>query len=220
LSIWGAFLASQALYAQPKLDFELKKPKEFEERKLGSEKSEEKKFTVVRRFFQNTYTHFNYYFNANSMVNEIVATATTSHLDDYTELLPYYPWQLQQTAQSQLIDSILKTATAGILLHDLRNSWIDDMYLLIGKAYFLRKDFDSAAMTFQYLNYSFANKDKDGYNLPIGSNSEEGSNSFAILTKERNKYLLKKPPSRNDAFVWKIRNDIERKNLIDASSMI
>jgi tetratricopeptide (TPR) repeat protein len=215
-----ALAAGWQLHAQPKLDFEIRKPKEFEERQLGSEKSADKKFTVVRRFFQNTYTHYNYYFNANNLINEIMASSAQANVDDYTELLPYYPWKLEQTSQSRDIDSILKTVTAGILLHDLRNDWIDNMYLLMGKAYYLRKNFDSAAMAFQFLNYSWANKDKDGNNIPIGSNLTEGSNSFAIMTEERKNYLLKRPPSRNDGFVWQIRNLTDRGNFLDASSLV
>jgi hypothetical protein len=207
-------------FAQPKLDFDLKKPKEFEERPLGSEKNADKKFTIVRRFFQNTYTHYNYYFNANNLINEIIERARLSSQDDFTDLLSYYPWSLEQTKGSSDIDSILKTCTAGILLHDLRNDWIDNMYLLIGKAYYLRNDFDSAAMTFQYLNYAFSPKEKDGYDKTIGSNSDEGTNAFTILSKEKKNRILSRPPSRNDGFVWQVRTLTDMKNYIDAFSLV
>jgi hypothetical protein len=55
--------------AQPSLSFELKKPKKFENKKLGSEKSAEKKFTLPRRFIQNTVTHYNWYYNADNKIN-------------------------------------------------------------------------------------------------------------------------------------------------------
>ncbi len=207
-------------FAQPKLEFDLKKPKEFEDRQLGSEKNAAKKFTVIRRFFQNTYTHYNYYFNANNLINEIVENARVSNTEDYTELLPFYNWSVEQTKGSPLIDSILQKCTAGILLHDLRNDWIDNMYLLMGKAYYLRSDFDSASMAFQFLNFSFSKKEKGGYDLPIGSNSEEGSNAFTILSKEKKKYYLTRPPSRNDGFIWQVRNLTDKKNYLDASSLI
>jgi hypothetical protein len=50
---------------------EKEKPKRYQERKLGSEKSTEKKFTILRRITQNTYTHFNYHFNAYNKLNEV-----------------------------------------------------------------------------------------------------------------------------------------------------
>ena len=213
----GAFMD---VFAQPKLDFTIKKPPQFQERQLGSEKSASKNFHIVRRFWQNTYTHYNYFFNANNLVKEIIYQAKLSAPDDFTELLNYYPWSLENTSKSSDIDSILITCTAGILLHDLRNDWIDNMYLLMGKAYYLRKDFDSASMAFQYLNYSFAPKEKDGYDKPIGSNANKGTNAFTILSKEKKAYIMSRPPSRNDGFVWAIRNLTDNGNFLDASSLI
>src|SRR5258708_3496480 len=132
-----------------------KKPEQFETRTLGSERTATKKFTPVRHLIQNNVTHYNYYFNANNKVNLVVEKSRIAHKDDYSKLLSFYPYTLENTAtQKNDLDSVIYTCTAGILIHDLRNDWIDNMYLLIGKAYFYRKDFDSAAMTFQFINYN------------------------------------------------------------------
>ena len=217
------------LHAQPKLEFDFfkQKPKQYEERKLGSEKSADKKFTFTRRVFQNTFTRYNYYFNANRKLNEILEQAKLSYKDDYTQLLAFYPYTLDSvngTARAKGdIDSILYKCTAGILLHDLRNDWIDNMYLIMGKAYMLRQDFDSAFMVFQYLNTTFAPKEKDGYEKVIGSNQNEGTNAFTIATKEKKgmfAYFAGQPPSRNESFLGLIRTYIEAGEYVDASSLI
>ena len=219
-----SIVGSLSAFAQPKLEFNLKKPEQFKERKLGSEKMAEKHFTPVRRFFQNTYTHYNYYFNAHERLKTIVDKASESKQEDYAELLPFYRYTLEETAKDSYLDSVIQTATAGILLHDLRNDWIDNMYMLLGQAYLLKNHPDSASMTFQYINYSFAPKEKDGYDLPIGSNAgEENTNAFSISTKEKNSkaaYLLKEPPSRNEALTWQIRALTDMDNTLDASSMV
>lgn len=209
--------------AQPKLEFSLKKPQQYENRKLGSEKMAEKRFTFLRHFFQNNFTRFNYYFNANLKLNEIINDATIQTKDDFTKLLSFYPYSLDNTSKSIFLDSIIQKCTAGILLHDLRNDWIDNLYLVMGKAYLLRKNFDSAAMTFQYINFTFAPKEKDGYDKLIGSNAEEGTNAFTIATREKDKffsYLVTRPPSRNEAFVWQVRTLTENGDYTDASSLI
>lgn len=209
--------------AQPKLEFNMKKPKQFEERKLGSEKSADKKFTVVRRFFQNTYTHYNYYFNANEKLKTIISNATEAQKDDFTELLSFYPYSLDATSKNGDLDSIISSVTSGILLHDLRNDWIDNLYLLLGKTYLHRQHFDSALMSFQFLNVSYAPKEKDGYDQPIGSNSVEGSNALSVSSREKSglaRKMLSRPPSRNESFVWMIRTLTEQKNYIDASSLL
>jgi tetratricopeptide (TPR) repeat protein len=216
-------LTALAAVCQPKLEFSMKKPTQFQERKLGSEKSADKKFTKVRRFFQNTYSHYNYYFNANQKLQQIIDFATQAQKDDYTDLLSFFPYSLATTAKSNDIDSILQTATAGILLHDLRNDWIDNLYMAMGKAYLLRQDFDSALMTFQFVNYSYAPKEKGGFDIPIGSNSTEGSNALSISTVEKRslpKRILSQPPSRNESFVWMIRTLTEQRNFLDAASLV
>ena len=159
-----------------------KKPEKFENRKLGSEKTADKKFTAPRNFYQNNITHYNYYFNANNRVNTVIDRAKLSLVDDYANLLAFYPYTLDNTAtQKTELDSVIYTSTAGILLHDLRNDWIDNMYMLIGKAYFLRKDFDSALMTFQFINYNlFPRKRKnDDDDRIVGTNSAASGSSIS-----------------------------------------
>jgi outer membrane protein assembly factor BamD (BamD/ComL family) len=220
-----AMMVVCVIKAQPGAQIEVQKPKKYENRKLPSEKTGEKKFTIPRKLYQNTVTHYNYYFNANNRLNEIVASAKTAFKDDYSQLLPFYNYSLDVTAQSKSdLDSVVYKCTAGILLHDLRNSWIDNMYLLLAKAYLLRKDFDSSELTLQYLNFSYAPKEKEGnYDIPIGSNASNDKGEFSIATREKNSIwtkLTSRPPSRNESFLWQIRAHIEKDELPEASGII
>lgn len=202
-----------------------KKPEKYENRKLGSEKTADKKFTVPRHAIQNTITHYNYYFNANNKINAVVEKAKLSTKDDYSKLLPFYPYTLDNTfAQKQDLDSIIYKCTAGILLHDLRNDWVDNMYLLIGKAYYYRKDFDSAVMTFQFINYNlFPRKKKEDDNRVVGTNSSAtGSNISIANTEKRNlvQKIASLPPSRNDALIWLMRSLIEQNDFGESGGLI
>ena len=220
LSVIFLFLTGK-IVAQPYTTIELKKEKPYENRTLPSEKSGNKKFTLPKRIYNNTVTHFNYYFNANQRMNEIVDRATESHRDDYTQLLSFYDYDLETTAQDQ-IDTVLYKCTAGILLHDLRSDWVDNLYLLMGKAYLFRKDFDSALHVFQYINYAFAPKD-DGYDIPIGSNVGNASGVFTISTNEKRNLWQKMTttlPSRNESFLWMARTYIEQDKMAEASGLI
>ena len=202
-----------------------KKPQKFEERKLGSEKTADKKFTLPRHFLQNTITHYNYYFNANNKVNNVVERAKISFKDDYTRLLSFYPYMLENTAgQKTDLDSVIYTCTAGILIHDLRNDWIDNMYLLIGKAYFFRKEFDSAAMTFQFINYNlFPRKKNEDDDRVVGTNSSSSGSHISIANPEKRNFVQKivsLPPSRNDALIWLTRTLIEQNDFGEAGGLI
>ena len=202
-----------------------KRDKKFEERKLGSEKMADKKFTVVRHIFQNNYTHYNYFFNANNKINTIVERAKIAQKDDYTKLLSYYPYSLENTAtQKQELDSVIYKAPAGILIHDLRNDWIDNMYLLMGQAYFFRKDFDSAAATFQFINYNlFPRKKKEEDNRIVGTSDASSNGILSIANKEKRNIFQKLtavPPSRNDALIWMTHTLIEQGELGEAAALI
>ena len=91
----GSFhLASNA---QQDATLDVKKPEKFENRTLGSDKTFTTKFTTPRRWNQNLITHYNYFFNANNKLNDVVANAKQSFHDDYTELLPFYNYTLLAT---------------------------------------------------------------------------------------------------------------------------
>lgn len=209
---------------QPLLSFELKgKPKKYEEKKLRSEKTGDKKWTVLRRFTQNGTTKFNWNFNANARLEEVIERAKLSFKEDYTQLLPFYNYSLQQTSQDQDLDSVIDKTNTGILIHDLRNTWIDNLYMLMGKAYYFKNNLDTAYLTFQYINYLFAPKEKDGYDIPIGSNAIEGGNAFSISTKENTSLpnrVWRSPPSRNESFIWQVRTYLAKDEMAEAAGLI
>ncbi|MFT3675594.1 MAG: hypothetical protein QM781_06820 [Chitinophagaceae bacterium] len=209
-------------FGQYGFSFDIKKPKEFENRVLRSEKPQ-KKFTAPRRFIQNTVSHYNYFFNANNKLNEIISRAKLSFREDYAQLLPFYNYSLDVTAADSLeLDSVSFKAQTGIVLHDLRSDWADNLYLLWGASYYLKKQFDSAYLMFQFINYAFATKEKDGYYLTIGS-ARDGNSATSIATKEKNslpRRLFSEPPSRNDAFIWQVRNYLMQDKYAEASSLI
>ncbi|MBX9781928.1 MAG: hypothetical protein K2X48_01410 [Chitinophagaceae bacterium] len=202
LLLLSCFTAS----AQPDYTLPLHKPEKYTDKELGSEKTDTKKFTVPRRLFQGMITHYNYYYNANRKLDEIMQRARLAHRDDFNELLSFYNWSTKTTAgDSTELDSILYKATAGIVLHDLRNSYVDNLYQIIGKSYFLWRKFDSAYRIFQFINYNFFPKNKDEYIIVVGSNSHSTNGTLNLATKENKNIVhraFSQPPSRNEALFW------------------
>ena len=207
------------------IDLQKDKPEKFKNKTLKSEKTGNKKFTLPRRFVQNTVSHYNYYFNANNKLHQVIERARIATKEDYSKLLPFYGYSLANTSsQNTELDSVIYKATAGILLHDLRSDWVDNLYLLIGKAYYLRKAFDSASMTFQFINYSlYPRKKKNDDQLIVGSNDNAGNSAMSISSRENRSIIDKTfslPPSRNDALIWQIRTFIEMNEYSDAAGLI
>lgn len=218
-----SFTVSLNVVAQPGTTIEIKKPEKYEKRTLTSEKTGDKKFTFPKRVTQNAFTHYNYYFNANTIIKNIVEEAKGTFVDNYTKLLPFYNYSLDVTANSSDLDSVIYKCNAGILLHDLRSDWVDNMYLLMGQAYFYRKNFDSADQVFRYINYAFAPKEAGGYDIPVGSSNGTTSSTFTVATKESSslsKKLFSTPPSRNDALLWQAKNYIETGYMGEAAGIM
>ena len=108
------------------------------------------------------------------------------------------------------------------MLHDLRSDWADNMYILWGASYYYQQQFDSAYLMFQFINYAFAEKEKDGYYKTIGSGMD-GNSALNISTKEKNsitRRAFSQPPSRNDAFIWQMRNYLAQDRFSAAASLV
>lgn len=219
------FFGTEQGNAQGNITFDLKKPKAYENRKLASELTPEKKINPVKRIRENVVSHYNFYFNANLKIQDVLKSARQSHKDTFIRLLPFYDYTLDQTlARQQDLDSVVIKANNGILLHDLRSDWVDDLYFLMGQSYFYQKKFDSAYDVFQYINYNFQPRSKSerGYEKNIGSNFNTGGNAFTISSPE-NKLIsgtLVHRPIRNDALVWIARTLMEQGNDDDARAMM
>ena len=213
-------------FAQENITSKLTKPKLYENRKLRSENTTDKKIGAVKKLKENIVSHYNFYFNANNKLNNVLESAKGSFEDNFEKLIPLRDFSIDQTASMQTeLDSVILKCNNGILLHDLRNDWIDDMYLLMGKAYFFEKKFDSAYDVFQYINYTFQPREKDeiGFEKTIGSNINNSGNIYTISTKEKKGFLhsLKHQIVRNEALVWiaytlmEMNNDDESKSMLD-----
>ncbi len=220
-------VAGASLHAQPGASVaDLPKPKKFENRKLASEKNTDTKIKGLRRFTQNVTTHYNFQYNAITELTEVVSGAKRSWKDDYGKLLPFYNYSLDDTkGQKSELDSVIHKTNNGILLHDLRSDWVDDMYMLMGLSYFYQNNLDSAAIVFQYINFAFQPRTKDelGYEKKIGSNLNATGNVYTISTKEKNNIVnnvLGHKPKRNDAILWYIRTMIEKGNFNESWGLI
>ncbi|RYD95957.1 MAG: hypothetical protein EOP50_07240, partial [Sphingobacteriales bacterium] len=74
IGLAGSLFALPAA-AQLGYDLEIKKPEPYDNRSVKAEKTPDKPIKAPRRFTQNMVTHYNYYFNANNKVNEVLEAA-------------------------------------------------------------------------------------------------------------------------------------------------
>lgn len=125
-----------------------------------SKKSKKKKeVSILKKGWDDVTTRNNYYFNAKQIYEEMLKAHERAAIINYQDTLPFYfhdiPPSLSGNA-SQLQKIIVKT---GVTLqrHDY-SRWKDDCYTLLGKAYFLKGEMDSALVNFQFVSTALRGK--------------------------------------------------------------
>jgi hypothetical protein len=104
----ASFLSFLKGKAQPYSSIELVKPKPYDSRPLAAETTKAGKIKAPKKFYQNVVTHFNYYFNAQNKINEILERTKSGFLEDYTQTLPFYNYTMDAVSKnSTQLDSVI-----------------------------------------------------------------------------------------------------------------
>ena len=109
--------------------------------------------TWASKAFHNTTAHYNGYFYAQEEIINIENTIRKSHKDDYNSVLPLFPRLDSVLAKSydNEIQEAIKMASIAIQRHP-NSKWVDDSYILVGKARLYSLDWGNAIQTFKYIN--------------------------------------------------------------------
>ena len=106
---------------------------------------------IMKRAWGDVTTRNNYYFNANELYKEIVHNYTFQQQINYNQLLPfYYHDKADFTQFTPELQTIAKKVGIVLQLHDY-SRWRDNAFLLLGKSQFLRQQYDTSLVTFQYI---------------------------------------------------------------------
>lgn len=105
-----------------------------------------KKNTGLNRFWHKTNTHYNGWFNGNEAIKVGQQELTKSRRDDYNKIIPVFDYgdRTNWPNMNSASDRAIKKAVVMIKKHSMLingkqyNKWIDDCYLLLGKAHFFK----------------------------------------------------------------------------------
>lgn len=118
-----------------------------------------KKKSWVNRQYHNTTAKYNGYFNGNESINDGLKKLHANHIDDYTTTISVFPTGDLKTAQktNSYMNKAIQKGSIVIQRHSMKIKgteyckWIDDNYLMVGKAYFYKGDFEEAIKTFSFI---------------------------------------------------------------------
>ena len=118
-----------------------------------------KKNTFIRRAYHNLSAHYNTYWNGNESLKDGIADLGKNVQDNYTHVLPVanYGTESDAVRLNAAMERAIAKASIVIQRHSMvfgkreRVKWIDDSYMLIGKAYFYKHDYTAAKRTFDFV---------------------------------------------------------------------
>lgn len=169
--------------AQLALELKIKKKREA----YNNEQMLKKRWGFPRSVFQNTFTRYNYYFNADQKMDEALDNMQRFRRENYDSMLALFPFNPDRdsTVLAPDMDSIIQKASLGIQIHDPRTKWGDDLYLLLGQAYYYKGDYKNAGDAFKYI-VSLRDKKKKKKSKTNKSSvvQEEKSGLAKLLTHE------------------------------------
>lgn len=200
---------------------------------------------VYKQAYHDITSRYNAYHNAYEKWKATIKNIDNNHKDDFREVIPVFSYTnvKETSAFGNDCDDIVKRSTGAIQLHPYSN-WSDDHYLLIGKAYFLKGDYEKAAQTFRYISTKY----KDGVDY-ISVQKERGKKYSDVVKKKKPKKDPNKPvykvvknkdgtkvmqaqdnrpkrkleihdPARSEAIVWLVKALTAAKQFADAEAVV
>tara|TARA_B100001758_G_scaffold247879_1_gene268080 strand:- start:65841 stop:68423 length:2583 start_codon:yes stop_codon:yes gene_type:complete len=123
-----------------------------------------KKKAWTNRQYHNTTAKFNGYFNGEQSIRSGIRKLHSGNEDDFTTIIRVFPTgDLKKTKKIHpYMDRAIKKGSIVIQRHSIKIKgkeyckWIDDNYLLVGKGYFYKGDFDEAIKTFVFIKNEYS----------------------------------------------------------------
>ena len=106
--------------------------------------------------WHNTLAHYNTFFNAEQKWLETMELTREGFKDDFRKPITLFNYGSVDALKgnASAMDEVIKKASTMIDKHP-KSRWVDDAYLLNGKAYFLKGEISAAIDLFEYVNGHF-----------------------------------------------------------------
>lgn len=191
----------------------------------NNEKMLKKKWSMPRRLIQNTFTHYNYYFNTDKKMDEALDNMLRMSKENYDSVIALFPFDPDKDSSKLApdMDSIIQKASLGIQIHDPRTKWADDLYLLMGQAYYYKGDYENAATAFRYIiSINQQRKAAAQKQAARKGNRKALKEPIPIVEKDKKSAMdfMKHRSVNNEAILWLARTYTEAHKEGEAESIL
>jgi len=156
----------------------------------------------VNKAYNNLAARDNAYFLARLKMKEAEQTLFDARQEDYNQILPLFPPvdSNKTSGVRTIMEDCIKKCSLPIKWHG-NSKWVDDSYVIIGKARFYEIDFPNAIETFKYVNRpesdNAARHEALNWLLYTYTVKEEYDNAFAVAD-----YIRRQPLNEKNKRAW------------------
>ncbi len=150
------------------------------------------------RLYHNTTAKYNGYFNANEIMQESLLSLDQSYKFNYNSILPVFTYNASENvdAEKPKLDKAIEKVSTVVTIHRVSH-WTDDCYLLLCKAQYLKKDYETAENSFKFfLNEFDPVKNKVNTKIQKEKTIKEKKKVAEDVKKERKKESERKAKER------------------------
>ncbi len=185
---------------------------------------------VTSNIYHNLTAHYNGYYYAREKTAEVEKIILKSLDDDPNQILRLFPRLDTILAKTYTKDTeeIIKMASLSIQRHP-NSKWVDDNYVLVGKARLYAGDYPNAIQTFKYVNTKSADANTRHRALvqllrtfTEQHDYDRAEETFRFLEKEKLNKENRKDLYLEKAYFYQERNDYDYmvRNLTKADSLL
>ena len=191
--------------------------------------------------YQDITGHYNAYFNANEKMKGVYVALDKAHKDNYKEILPLFTYSNPKEAATATadLDDIIKRMTLSVQIHKTSN-WADDDFVMMGRANYLKGNYDKAFAFFKYTTTEYKNgvdyvkemKKLGKIAKPTMKKKPPVKPKFEQVLDDKGNLVLNKiderpsysfwihSPARSEALVWLAKTYSAQKKYTEASAVI
>ena len=185
---------------------------------------------ITSNLYHNMTAHYNGYYYAREQTQEVEKVILKSLDDDPNQILRIFA-KLDTTLAKSYVkdtDEIIKMASLSIQRHP-NSRWVDDNYIMVGKARLYACDFQNAIQTFKYVNTKsphVATRHRALVQLlrtfTEQNDFDRAEETFRYLEKEKLNKENQKDLYLEKAYYYQVRNDYDYmvRNLAKADSLL
>ncbi|MFT4645494.1 MAG: tetratricopeptide (TPR) repeat protein [Planctomycetota bacterium] len=189
----------------------------------------------LKQGYHDITSHYNSYFNAKELYNLTLKSIEESRKENFDEILPLYAYGTLEDTKSRdgEFTTVIDKSSKSIQLHKVSN-WSDDNFLLLGKAFFMKGQYDKATESLRYVTANFkdgvdgrsdkkikkqkSNKKRKAKAKKLAKkNVQKQKNGIDIRPK---KNILVHEPTKSEALIWLVKAFSANDQFSEAASVL